>query len=100
MGFTNSLVTLSLLTLPGVFIVFFVLPDVVGRHVGPTHNVSWAPRELLCFSRGVTITTALLMLQNAAQFAWLQVPVEDVFFFFLSFFLFFRFFCVPRVLSL
>ena len=68
-----------MLTIPGVFIVFFVLPDVVGR-VGSTRKVSWSPRELFCFSRGVTVTTTLLLLQNAAQFAWLQVPVEDLFF--------------------
>jgi hypothetical protein len=43
-GFTNSLIVLTLLTMPGIFIVFFVLPDVVGRH-GPTHKVSWSPRE-------------------------------------------------------
>ena len=78
-GFTNSLVVLTMLTIPGVFIVFFVLPDVVGR-AAPSHKVSWSPRELFCFSRGVTVTTTLLLLQNAAQFAWLQVPVEEVFF--------------------
>lgn len=77
LGFTNALIVLSILTLPGVLIVFFVLPDVVGR-AGPARQVSWSPRELFCFSRGVTVTTTLLLLQNAAQFLWLQVPVEDL----------------------
>lgn len=77
LGFTNALIVLAILTLPGFFIVFFVLPDVVGR-AGPARQVSWSPRELFCFSRGVTVTTTLLLLQNAAQFLWLQVPVEDL----------------------
>lgn len=76
-GFTNSLVVLTMLTLPSFFIVFFVLPDIVGR-AGSTRKVSWSPREFFCFSRGVTVTTVLLLLQNAAQFAWLQVPLTTL----------------------
>ena len=76
-GFTNSLVVLAIITIPSFFVVFFVLPDVVGR-AGATRSVSWKPRELFCFSRGVTVTTVLLLLQNAAQFAWLQVPLTTL----------------------
>ena len=73
-SYTWDLVILTLITLPACFIPIVTVPG----HVGRSDDVVWDWAHLFKFSRDMYTVSGLQLLQNAGQYAWLQVPITHM----------------------
>lgn len=73
-SYTWGLVILTAITLPACFIPMLTVPE----HVGRSDDVKWDWGHLMKFSPDMYTISGIQLLQNAGQYAWLQVPITHM----------------------
>ena len=73
-SYTWGLVLLTAITLPSCFIPIFTVPE----HVGRSDDAKWDVAHLFKFGPHLNAISGLQLLQNAGQYAWLQVPITHM----------------------